>query len=359
MVVVEATNDEGTTADSAWLHLRVCPVDTVPYQHTFGFDEDCWRIGDGWYVGDTLTVDGIPVPAAVSFSHNEFGDDPHVAGTIATPWLYLPDGSFELRFAAAEVPNIFFDDARMDRFSVIVRTHGTQLATDTLYDGMAVSETASSYRLSLADYADRTVQVVFCHHDSPVGFGLRLAAVEVQPVAPQRTRVGENVSLAASVVSSETLAYTWHIDGATPATGTGTGSPVDVSWLAPGVYTVRLTAVSPLYGAFSDSTAIIVIDCDGTATLPYSESFDLDMGCWTSHDLDGDGYGWEMTLGGGYVDLMFAPALAYGGSGNSVVSWSTRPVGDLLGYILSASGTPLLADNMIVSPLITLPADGS
>lgn len=361
-VSVEVTNDVGTTADTAWIHLHICDVDTVPYQHSFGTDDDCWRIDDGWYIGDTMTVNGTDVSAAVSFSHDELGNELHADNTIATPWLYIPSGNYEIRYYVSELPQLFFDDGRIDRYSVIVRTPSR---ADTLFTGVVSGDAPLEYRFSLRAYADSTIQVAFRHHDSPVGFGLRLAEVGVTVVAPpvvtisapQRARTGESVSIAASVVSSETLTYSWQIDGAMP--DTASGSPVTAQWFVLGTYAIHLTATSPLYGPFSTTDTITVIDCSGLEDLPYTEHFNLDMGCWKSYDLDLDGYGWEMAVGNSLVDQMFAQGLAYGGSGNSIVSWSTRPSGDLFTYILGAAGTPLDADNLIVSPAMTLPDSGN
>ena len=71
-------------------------------------------------------------------------------------------------------------------------------------------------------------------------------------------------------------------------------------------------------------------------------SFDFEDGTlqgWTTLDADGDGHCWQFSSTEG---------LGHGGSNGMVVSYSTDPV----------TGTPLTPDNYLVSPRITLPAEG-
>lgn len=361
-VWVEATNDEGTATDSAQVHLHVCEVDSVPYVHVFGLDEDCWRVGEGWLTGmDTVEVNGVALPTAISFSHDEWGRDLAADNRIATPYIYIPDSTYELRYRAMDTRNFNVDNG-IDLYNVIARTAD---GVDTLFSGVVSGSAPQGYRFGLAAYAGKDLQVEFRHHDSPMGYALRLADVQIVPVgepeieivAPSRARNIDFVSLGARVVSSENLTYSWTLAGANPATATG--SQVEVQWPAAGTYTIGLTVTSPLYGDFHDSATITIVECSGGETLPFVEPFDLDMGCWASYDLDGDGQEWEMALRGDPTDMMFDALLAYGGSGNSVVSWSARPVGNLFSYILSGATQPLSADNLLLSPAITLPDTGS
>lgn len=361
-VFVDVTNNEGTATDSALVHLHVCDVVTaLPYHHSFdGTDEDCWRIGDGWYVNDTISVDGVPTPAAISFSHNEFGDDLQPDNIIASPFISIPDSGYELRYVVTEAPTLFSDYA-YDRYDVIVRHNG---GVDTVYRGAVGTNDLQHNRLYLGAFAGQTVQIAFRHFDSPSGFALQLAEVEVTSVGeptleihvPSRARVGEPVNITATVVTSETVSYRWDLDGATPSTDTT--PTVTAQWDAAGTYDIVLTVTSPIYGNYYDTAQIDVIECAGVDTLPYVEHFDIDRGCWQSFDLDGDGHGFEMALGGSATDFMFSAALTYGSEGNALVSWSTRPRSNLMAYALVGDGEPLDADNLLLSPAVTLPDSG-
>lgn len=361
-VWVEATNDEGTSMDSAQVHLHVCETDSVPYVHVFGVDEDCWRVGEGWYTAmDTVEMDGVALPTAISFSHDEWGRNLGADNRIATPYIYIPDSTYELRYRAMDTRS-FRSDQGIDLYSVITRT---EYGVDTLFSGVVSGTDPQGYRFGLAAYAGKDLQIEFLHHNSPMGYALRLADVQVVPVgepeieivAPTRARNIDVVSLGARAVSSENLTFTWTLPDAVPATAMG--DQVEAQWASAGTYTIGLTVSSPLYGDFHDSATITIVECGGDVQLPYTETFDLDMGCWTSYDLDGDGQGWEMTLGGDPSDMMFGALLAYGGSGNSVVSWSACPTGNLFSYILSGATQSLNADNLLLSPAVTLPDTGS
>lgn len=360
-VYVDVTNDEGTTSDSAQIYLHVCEViDSLPYYHTFGHDEDCWRIGTGWYLGDSIMVDGVETAAAISFSHDEFGHNLHADNRIATPYIHIPDDSYELRYIVTEATSLY-GDYSFDCYSLIIRHSGI---TDTLIQGAVATGDLQKHRLYLGNYAYEDIQIEFYHHDSPSGYAIQLAEVQVVAVgepevsisAPSRARSGEWVTLAANVVSSENLSYQWTLVGAIPAMDTT--STVVAQWNMSGTYQIILTVTSPLYGNYADTTHITIIDCSGIDELPYTEHFDMDMSCWRSHDLDGDGYGWEMVASGDLVDMMFAPALSWNHQGNALVSWSTRPQGNLLSFILSGSGDSLSANNLLLSPSVTLPDTG-
>ena len=361
-IYVDVTNDEGTTSDSALVYVKICGIiDSLPYLHTFGIDEDCWRFSDGWFVGDEMIVDGNVVPAAVSFSHDDFGNDLRPDNRLGTPYIHIPDSTYELRFLATEAYSLYSDYA-YDHYSVIARANGV---TDTLLRSVVGTNDLQRHRIYLGAYAGKNVQFEFYHKASPMGYGLQLAQVEVAPVAepevailaPVRGRTGEQISLGSNVTSSEVLAYQWTLPGATA--DTLTAPSLTAQWNTAGTYTIILTVTSPLYGAFSDTAQIEIIECSGIEELPYTEHFDVDMACWQSFDLDGDGYGWEMAVGNDPMDRIFGAGMAYGASGNALVSWSTRPLGSLFSYAMSGNGVSLSANNMLVSPAVTLPDTGA
>ena len=361
-VFVDATNNEGTSTDSALVHLHVCEVvNTLPYLHTFGQgDEDCWRISEGWTVDDSILVDTVPTAAAVSFSHDQFGHNLHANNRIASPYIHIPDSSYELRYMVTEA-FCYYAEYAIDLYNVIIRHNGI---TDTIVRGAVGTNDLQRHRVYLGAYAGEDIQVEFLHYDSPMGNALQLAEVQIVAVgapeiaisAPERGRVGEPVFLSASVVSSETLNYLWTLPSATPSTDTTLN--VTARWDSAGTYTIILQVTSPLYGTYYDTAQITIIECSSIDTLPYVEHFDIDMACWESYDLDGDGYAWEMAVGSSPASRMFAAALTYGSTGNSLISWSTHPASDLFTFTLSGNGIPLHADDLLLSPAITLPDSG-
>lgn len=357
---VEVVNERGSAYDSTLVHLHVCnTVEELPYQHTFGTDEDCWRIGEGWHSPfyDSIQVDGTAVPAAFSFSHDELGRDLGADNVMASPWILIPDNTYELCFTAAGL-RTYNGNASADRYTVAIRTTDS---TDTIFTTLIGGGEVQKQRLRLADYSGERIQVVFRHHDSPQGYAIAIAQFEVRVVgepeisisAPARAMTNETVAISAQAATSEALTYSWHLTGATP--DTASGSHVGTVWTTPGTYTIALTVTSPLYGQYHDTTTITIIECVDVTNMPYTENFDVDLDCWQSIDLDGDGYGWEMAVGSSAADMLFAQGLAYGGQGNSVVSWSMRPTGSWLSFIFSGEGEMLDADDLLLSPTFNLP----
>ncbi len=357
-VYVDVTNDQGTATDSAIVYLHTCEViDVLPYLHVFGTDDDCWRIGSGWYTyGYFAEIDGISTPAAISFSHDEFGEDLHADNSIASPYIHIPDNTYELRYVVGEVTSPF-GGYNCDKYSLIIHTDNT---SDTILTTLVGTGDPQKQRFNLGNYANQTIQIEFRHFDSPSGYALALANVEVYIVtapeitivAPSRARNIDSVNISAQVVSSENLTYLWTLNGATPASDTTLN--ITAQWDNAGIYSIVFTAFSPLFGPVSDSVSIEIVECTGVAEIPYTEHFDLDMGCWISHDLDGDGYGWGMSVGTNPADLLFANALPYGNQGNSVISWSTYPSGGLLAYVFSGEGVALNTNNLLLSPAFSL-----
>lgn len=126
--------------------------------------------------------------------------------------------------------------------------------------------------------------------------------------------------------------YNWTLDGATPATATG--MTATATWAAGGNYTITVNGTSATGATLSHSLQVNITSCEITS-LPYTEGFENDLGCWQTLDADGDGYTW--------TDNGFS-----GHNGNCIGSASfINNVGVL---------TP---DNWLISPNFTVPNGGA
>ena len=139
-----------------------------------------------------------------------------------------------------------------------------------------------------------------------------------------------------SIAGPNDASYNWAINGGNPSTATGT--TVTASWATAGTYTVSVTGT--LNGAnVTRSTQITVSSCDNTV-LPFNESFEMGLGCWTTVDADGDGYNWMTADEVGYTPT------AHTGTGVMCSpSW--------------INSTVLNSDNWLISPKIHIPTDGA
>ena len=81
--------------------------------------------------------------------------------------------------------------------------------------------------------------------------------------------------------------YNWTLQGASPATATG--SSVSASWAEPGNYTI--TVVGTLDGNNLTKTLSVTVR-DGNIVLPFTDGFEDGLVYWTTLDADGDGYTW-------------------------------------------------------------------
>ena len=126
----------------------------------------------------------------------------------------------------------------------------------------------------------------------------------------------------------------------TPNNGNGAG----------GTASITATATENTSGATRTATIIVsqgstqmnvqvtqTADSCTIVTLPWFESFEQGTGCWTSLDADDDGNNWFLAIGA-----------AHSGS-YSMASYSYNP----------NLGGSLHANNYLVSPAITLPAEGN
>lgn len=136
-----------------------------------------------------------------------------------------------------------------------------------------------------------------------------------------------------SIAGDPTASYNWTLTGANPASATGTS--VSASWATAGNYTITVAGTRASQNV--TKTFNVEVRSCAVTSLPWNEGFENGLGCWSLVDADGDGYGWMDNSG-------FSPR-----TGNGAVASASfiNNIGSL---------TP---DNWMISPLITIPAEGA
>ena len=131
--------------------------------------------------------------------------------------------------------------------------------------------------------------------------------------------------------------YNWTLQGATPATATGT--TVTTSWAEEGEYTI--TVEGSLNGeSTTKSIQVNIISCGEKNGSNWHESFEYGIDCWTTIDADGDGYNWVSSKDEGFN-------VSHDGSCSMLSASFINFVGAI---------TP---DNWAISPKINLPSESA
>ena len=146
--------------------------------------------------------------------------------------------------------------------------------------------------------------------------------------------VAEGIAATFTIAGNATATYNWTLQGASPATATGTSATA--SWANAGSYTISVTGT--LDGVSATHTKTITVVSCGVEGTNYVQDFESDIfGCWTAVDADGDGYTWAQDE---------HPA-THGGSGNIASASYINDVG------------ALNPDNWLISPVIAIPSESA
>lgn len=357
-------NDYGDDSASLSVEVLDCTApNTLPYAFQFDQEVSCWH-GDGWDLnsGNYGLWGNDTAWLAVSWSVDDTGA--FIAGvdnSLVSPLFSIPaEGQFELKY-------LVYPTSSADHYSVIIRSEGvddyTLLSENTVYgNGMYMRKV-----LVPAAYAGTDIQVVFRHAgNEPDAYALAIAwpelravtVPEVSIIAPRHALNTDEVTLSSVVASALDVTYAWTINGAT--TNSANTATVSTNWngAAEGTYAINLTATNSV-GSANASASIYIFDCGSTAEAPVSYGFDNGLGCWTSLDIDGDGYQWsdidEEFHGMGYDYGVGGPSFAHGGSASAIVSWGLYPSYGWLYYAYFGAGEELSADNLVYSPAVVVP----
>ena len=120
-----------------------------------------------------------------------------------------------------------------------------------------------------------------------------LPAATLTVSGPEMTMAGDAATYTASV-SHPGYSISWSLQGATPATATGTTATA--TWSTTGTYNVIATATSGST-VLKDTLVVTVFDCSTVTSFPYTMGFESNesTSCWTLLDADDDGWGWMLS----------------------------------------------------------------
>lgn len=315
------------------------PINQFPYEEGFENGTTDWTFVDNDNDGfnwATFTTD--PHGGATCISSASY-DNPSYTALTPDNWMIsqeiqLPAGStFELSwYDAAQDANY-----PADHYAVYIATTNTVAgftATTAVYETTLSANVWAKRTVDLTSYAGQNVYVAFRHYNCTDQFVMKIDDIRIgTPGAPDITVAGDlagfvNETLSFTATCSDTAAtINWTLQSATPATATGTA--VDAVWATAGTFIVKASATNA-NGTASDSIAVAILDCTGVQAVPFTESFENGLGCWSVLDVDADGTTWEIGEGAGY-------------DGTSCV------------YTTYGDAN----DNWLISPQITIPNDGS
>ena len=332
-VVVEASNNYGSSFDTLDIDVFNCDGITIPYAPDFTSTLGCWSnrsdsTESGWYLSVDMFDEGQAVGQVLSMSAQSifglFMQEFPADNWLTSPMIEMPaTGSYELAWSVMPYEPTYAGD----HYGVYLIENGT---TTLLFE-----ETLSS---SMTDFVDRAVaipadgdfQVAFRHFNSAGGYVIILDNIQLRaltaPIVSIDGPASVEVNTAATftAVSGSATSYAWTVDGTavseTSATLTHTFTTV-------GSHTVAVTATNAA-GSNNASLSVAVFSCDIPA-LPYDEGFEGESAnCW------------QLSARFGLLDN---PEYTHGG--NAALFCTYDDYADL--------------DEWAISPAITMPADAS
>ena len=299
-------------------------IRNFPYREGFENGLTGWRTVDADTDGRCwATVSGQGVAyegqgAALSASYDIAAGELTPDNWLISPEIVLPQtGGMSLVWMASALDTLNY----AEHYTVYVSIGGdpglasfyTELFSDTIAGRGYACRT-----VDLSPYVGRTIRIAFRHYDCTDQSALLIDGLRIHqtgwPVvaigAPKYVRAHDTATLRAVLLSgSEHTSYSWLIDGI----GTGTTSRVEASWDSVGTYGIRLIGS---YGGGRDTAyrTIRVIDCEKPLQLPFTETFDIGLGCWYVTERDRWHWVWQVS-----------PAIAVPQSGDYELSWSVQP----------------------------------
>ena len=233
-----------------------------------------------------------------------------------------------------------------EHYSVYVATGNTVAAftaTTPVFSTTISSDAWTKHSVDLSAYAGQSIYIAFRHHNCTDMFymkidDIRVGGPEAPAVAISAPAMAESntlVNLSATVDGSNTVS--WTLNGATPATATGTS--VQATWATAGTYSIVATATNAA-GSASDTATINIYECSTIDNFPYVADLRNGLGCWSNRSDSTEGTGW--------LPVADVDATIEG----SILSMSAQSV-----FGIFMMDVP--HDNWITSPTIAVPATGS
>lgn len=333
-------------------------INEFPYHESFENGLGDWALVDAdndgfnWMLISEYGLDGEYVHSGeeciVSMSYdNDSGDVLTPDNWLISSLIQLPANSdFDLSwFDAALDP-----DYPADHYSVYIASANTVdafLATESVFTVTLSTDEWTKRTVHLTSYAGQDVYVAFRHHDCEDEFVMMIDDISImQAGMPTVSIQGPN-----TVIAGDAATYTancddsnatiqWTLEGATPATATG--SYIVTTWNEQGTYTITAEATNAV-GTDIATMTVSVLDCSNT-TLPFYTDFEAlgSLGCWTAIDANNDGLTWDYEEDFGAInyswdeeseegitpdDYLVSPALSLPQGGTCELSYSIAPAG--------------------------------
>lgn len=356
-VIVGATNAVGTSYDTVVTDVFLCPAESLPFTADFTNGFGCWdtvsTTGTRWNLADEVGANNcqlVSLSAQQSFfGMMDLGQD----NWIISNEIAMAAGNYEISwrpiaFGAPNYPS--------DHYSVYVIS-GTSFAdtamvfSETLTAGdTTLAERVAAIPAAVTGNVTGNFKIAFRHHDCTGGYALGLDSIKVRTLSaptsvsiqgPSAVMAGASATFTA--ICPNATSYSWTVDGTAV---NETSNVLTTTFTATGDHTISVTATNSVGTSAPATHTVNVYNCDAITNFPWTEDFENGIGgCWTTIDNDGDGYNWYPTLG----DSEFGNSFGNGETGNSAISNS---------YVNGGVGA-ITPDNWLITPAITLPADGN
>jgi hypothetical protein len=350
-VNVTVSNPNGTadnTADntnSASITIYDCTTAISEFPYTQNFEEGivatCWRNPENefsawnnanYYIQNygPESFYGMPFEAHTGSNSLISSADTNIAvNWLISPAITIPNDAPAVGFKFFDYLSYDPDDAGSTSYSVMVSTTGTDEAdfTTTLAT-FTVSQNAFTERIiNLAAYAGQTIYVAFKHttnawlilDDFTIEVASNTPEIALTSLnIPSMVSVGESFNVSGVITNNSGVAITsfkvqYTVNGTASEVYTVTGQNiaygatgnfthnVPASVAEAGNATISVTVSEP--NGTADNTAdntltSSVAVCGVVSTLPYNESFENGLGCWTAisnntenENVDEDGFG--------------------------------------------------------------------
>ena len=288
-VVVNATNNIGTSSDTMTVNVFDCSNISLPYAPDFSTSLGCWvnqsdsTEGMGWMVSADA-FESNPIGQVISMSAQNFLGmfmiDVPVDNWLTSPAITMPaTGSYEIAWKVMP----FDPDYAGDHYGVylINGTDKTLLFEETLNSDM---DDFAQRVIALPTNINGDFRVAFRHFNSEGGYVIILDDIQIRALTapavtisgPTSVMVGNEVTFTA--VSTNSDSYAWTVDGNAVS---GNGNTISYTFTTVGNHTVSLVATNTV-GSTNASLYVTAFVCDAITDFPWTEGFEemTSVRCW-------------------------------------------------------------------------------
>ena len=337
-VIVAATNTVGTTYDTLDVNVIDCSTITdLPWTEGFEGVTSCWQLIDNDDDANNWVIDELSSYAhgGTHVLYNRYSSTQEDNWAIS-PAIAIPSNASDINLSWwANIRSAAYPET----YEVLISTTGSSsLSSFTMV--FSDTDSVATYKkrmVSLAAYAGQTINVAFRYRSTDQFYlyidDIRIGGAELpEGVAisgPTEASVNTNVTFTASSITTD-VTFAWTFEGGTPASATG--ETVSTSWSTAGNHNVILAA-SNAVGTVYDTLSVEVFECTTVTDLPYTVNFNQmsSLRCWNAIDANSDGFTWSIMPNYGAVNYSYD----------------------------NESEEAIEPDDYLVSPAITLPANGN